>query len=146
MAAQAWKVYTNAKKKLMGTAINLPGAMRIALFQSASDFATAATSLLGEISGQVASGNGYSSSGKSLSGEAWTISGSNVKFDVTDPVWTATGGTIPNIKAAVIFTSSDSAGGCHVLCYASLTSGQFTLASGNTLTIQMASTGVFVLS
>ena len=149
MAAQAWTIYNKAKKKIGNSTMNLAATTwRIALFASASDFATLTTSLLGSISGQVASGNGYSSSGKGLSGEVWTVGASakQYKWDVTDPVWTATGGTIPNIKAAVIYASGASAGACHVLCFSSLTSSQFTLASGNTLTIQMNAGGVFTLT
>lgn len=149
MAAQPWTVYTNALKKIGNGTIALDGNFRMALFQSASDAATAATSLLGDLSSQVAEANGYSSSGKSLGTAVWTVSGAAVKFDGSagaDPIWTATGGTIPNVKFAVIFASGASAGLCHVLCYSSLTSSQFTLASGNTLTVQLASTGIFTMA
>lgn len=144
MAAQAWKLYTRAIKKIGNGTIDLPGAVRIALVGSAGNFATATLSLFGSITDQVTSGNGYSSSGKTLASEAWTVSGTGVKFDVADPLWTATGGAINSIKAAVLFMSGASAGACHLLAYASLTSTAFNVSSGNTLTIQMASAGVFV--
>lgn len=63
---------------------------------------------------------------------------------MADPIWTATGGAINSIKAAVLFMSGASAGACHLLAYASLTSTAFNVSSGNTLTISMASAGVFV--
>ena len=126
-------------------AIVLPGAVRCALVTSASNFATNTLSLFGSVTGQVTSGFGYSTSGKTLAAETWTagVSAGQIRFDAGDPIWTATGGTIPNIKGAVIFMSGVAAGSCHVLCYASLTSTQFTLASGNTLTLQFNSLGVF---
>ena len=144
MAAQAWKLYTKAIKKIGNGTIDLPGAVRIALVGSGSNFATATISLFGSITDQVTSGNGYSTSGKTLASEAWTVSGTAVKFDVADPIFTASGGAIASIKAAVLFMSGAAAGSCHALAYASLTSTQFTLASGNTLTLQMNSAGVFV--
>jgi hypothetical protein len=42
--------------------------------------------------------------------------------------------------------SGASAGACHMLAYASLTSTQFTLASGNTLTLQFNSSGIFTVA
>lgn len=145
MAAQAWTLYNRAIRKLGAGTISLPGAVRVALVTSASNFATATMSLLGSVTNQVTEANGYSSSGKALASEAWTAgtSAGQIKFDAADPIWTATGGTIPNIKAAVLFMSGASAGACHLLAYASLTSTQFTLASGNTLTLQFNSAGIF---
>lgn len=145
MAAQAWKIYNKAKHKIGNGTLNLSSTpWRIALFQSASDYNDLTTSLLTSMSGEVASGNNYVQSGRALSGEVWTVGASakQYKFDATDIVFTASGGTIPNIKAAVIFASGATP---HVLCYASLTSSQFTLADGNTLTIQFNSAGIFTL-
>jgi hypothetical protein len=145
MAAQPWKVYNRAIHKLGSGVINLPGAVRIALVGSGGNFATATLSLFSQITDQVTSGNGYSSSGKALATEAWTagVSAGQIKFDAADPIWTATGGPINSIKAAVLFMSGASAGACHMLAYASLTSGAFNLASGNTLTLQFNSLGIF---
>ena len=149
MAAQAWKVYNRAIRKMGAGTIALPGAVRIALVTSASNFATNTISLLGSITNQVTEANGYSSSGKALASEAWTASGTlsagQIKFDAADPVWTATGGTITSIQAAVLFMSGATAAR-HVLAYASLTSTAFTLASGNTLTLQFNSNGIFTVA
>lgn len=145
MAAQAWKIYNRAKHKIGNGTLSLSATTwKIALFQSASDFSDLTTSLLTSISGEVASGNNYSSSGRSLAGEVWTVGASakQYKFDANDIVFTASGGTIANIKAAVIYASGATP---HVLCFASLTSSQFTLADGNTLTIQFNSAGIFTL-
>jgi hypothetical protein len=141
MAAQPWKLYNRAIRKLGAGVIALPGAVRIALVTSASNFATATLSLLSQVTNQVAAGNGYVTGGQGLAGEVWTAGASagQIKFDADDPIWTATGGTIPNIKAAVLYMSGTN----HVLGYASLTSSQFTLAMGNTLTLQMHSSGIF---
>ena len=148
MAAQAWKVYNKAIKKIGNGTMVLGNPVRVALVTSASNFATATMSLWGSVTSEVTSGNGYSSSGKALATEAWTVgaSAASYKFDADDSVWTGTGGSIANIKAAVLFMSAAAAGGCHLLAYASLTSTQFTLASGNTLTLQYNSLGIFTIS
>ena len=148
MAAQAWRVYNKAIKKIGNGTIDLPGAIRCALVTSASNFATLTLSLLGSLTNQLTEANGYSSSGKALASETWTVGASAGVYalDAADPIWTATGGSISNIKAAVLFMSGASAGACHLLALASLTSTQFTLASGNTLTLQFNSSGIFTVA
>jgi hypothetical protein len=148
MAAQAWKIYNKAKKKLLNGSLTLSRNVRVVLVTSASNFATATLSLLGSLTNQVTEANGYSSSGKALANEVFTVGASagQYKFDADDPIWTGTGGTIPNIKAAVLLASGASAGLCHLIAYASLTSSQFTLASGNTLTLQMNASGIFTVA
>ena len=145
MAAQAFKLYNRAIRKLGTGTIILPGAVRIALVGSAGSFATRTMSLFGSQTDQVTEANGYSSSGKALASEAWTAGASagQIKFDATDPIWTATGGAINSIKACVLFMSGTSAGLCHNLAFASLTSSAFNLSSGNTLTLQFNASGIF---
>lgn len=149
MAAGAWTVYNEAKKKIGNGTLPLNStAFHIQLHTSASNAATATLSIISEVTNEVTSGNGYSSSGKAMANEVWTVGASagQYKFDADDVVWTGTGGSIANIKYAVIWISGASAGGRHLLCYSQLTSSQFTLASGNTLTIQMNSSGILTLA
>lgn len=100
------------------------------------------------LSGEVSEANGYSSSGKALTGEVWTAGASagQYKFDADDPFWSANGGTISNIKYAVIWLSGASAGGRHVLCRSLLSSSPFSLSTGNRVTIQLNSSGVLTLT
>jgi hypothetical protein len=149
MAAQSWKFYNLAKKKIGNGSISLASTvMRMSLVTSASNFATRTIGTFASLTNEIADGNGYSTSGKSLTGEVWTAGASaqQYKWDADDVVWTGTGGTIANIKGAVIWLSAASAGGRHLVAFASLTSNQFTLASGNTLTIQMNSAGIATLT
>ena len=147
MAAQPWKVYNKAKKNIGNAGINLAtGNFRLALVQSTSNFATLTLSLWNSITNEVASvANSYSTSGKSLAGRAWTVGASAKAYmlDFTDVVFTGSGNAIANIKAAVIYLSAAASANRKLVCFASLTSTQFTLASGNTLTIQFATTGAF---
>jgi hypothetical protein len=149
MAAQAWKVYNKAKKSIGNSTLNLAStAFRMSLVTSASNFATYTISTFASLTGEIADGNGYSTSGKALTGEVWTqgASAKQYKFDADDAVWTATGGAIANIKGAVIWLSGASAGARKLLCFASLTSTQFTLAQNNTLTVQVNASGVLTLT
>lgn len=149
MAAQSWKFYNLAKKKIGNGTISLASTvMRMSLVTSASNFATRTLGTFQSLTNEIADGNGYSTSGKALTGEVWTVGASaqQYKWDADDVVWTGTGGAIANIKGAVIWVSGASAGARHLVAFASLTSTQFTLASGNTLTIQMNSAGIATLT
>lgn len=145
MAAQKWTLYNKAIRKIGAGTMIMGNALRMALVTSASNFATKTLSLLGSLTNQVTESNGYSSSGKALASEGWIVgvSAGQYKLSAANPIWTATGGAIANLKAAVLFMSGASAGLCHLLAYASLTSTQFTLASGNTLTVQFNASGIF---
>jgi hypothetical protein len=147
MAAGAWTVYYEAKKYIGSATLNLTTAKRITLHTSASNAATATLSIYSELTNEVTSGNGYSTSGKSLASITWTqgASAGQIAFDAADVVWTGTGGSIANIKYAVISNVSGGASG-KLLCRSTLTSAQFTLASGNTLTIAMNSSGILTLT
>lgn len=147
MAAGAWAVYNEAKKYIGNATLRLDTAKRITLHTSASNANTATLSIYSELTSEVTSGNGYSSSGKALANIAWTVGASagQYKFDADDVVWTGTGGSIANIKFAVISNTSGGASG-KLLCRSQLTSAQFTLSSGNTLTLQMNSAGILTLT
>ncbi len=152
MVAGAWKIFNNAKFGIGdGSFGDLDAnAYRIALFQSAGTLISAGTDItiqssVSAIQAQVANGNGYVTGGAAMANPSWTALGATIKFDGDDVVWTATGGTIPNIKTAVIVTSIAANSGL-ILAFSTLTTTQFTLGTGNTLTIQMDGTdGVFTL-
>lgn len=149
MAAQAWTIYNEAKHRIGDGGIDLSGgAFRMSLFQSSSNFATATLSIIHELTNEVAEANGYSSSGKSLASVTWGsgASAGEQRWDAGDLIWTASGGTIPNIKAAVIWLSAAASAGRLLIAYASLTSSQFTLAQDNTLTISFSPNGIFELN
>lgn len=148
MAASAWVIYNEAKKYLLTGDIDLNAAtLKLGLYTSASNAATATLSVHSEITNEVTEGNGYSSSGKALT-YTWTVgaSASEMRFDATAVIWTATGGSIANIKYAVIFQQGASAGARKLLCYSQLTTAQFTVTIGNTLTLSTPANGIFELN
>lgn len=141
MAVGTFAVFDKFKKKLGAGTVTMSGAKRLVLLKT---YPALTVSLLGSLT-QVTEANGYSSSGKALATEAWTVSSGGAgtyKFDADDVIFTATGGNITSIKAAAIITSGASAGACHAAFVVSLTSTAFTLNSGSTLTIAFNSAGI----
>lgn len=148
MSAQAFKIYNLAKKKIGNTSLNLAATVyRMTLHTSASNAATLTLGVYASLTNEVTSGNGYSSSGKALTSEVWTVGASakSYKFDFDDVIWTGTGGTIPNIKFAAVWISAAATANRHLLAVASLTSAQFTLSQNNTLTLQINALGCFTM-
>lgn len=149
MAAGAWTFYNEAKKYLMSGDIDLnSSSFRMTLHTSASNAATNTLSVYGSVTNEVTEATGYSSSGKALTGVTWTAgaSASEMRFNSSALVWTATGGNISNIKFAVIWITGASAGARKLLCRSALSTSQFTLTTGNTLTITPSANGIFELN
>jgi len=151
MAAQAWKFYNRSKHYISGT-INLQsGTFDLHLFQSASNFATVTNSTYTQLTSQVASANNYTLAGKPLTSVVWTAGASagQQKFSSAALTFTATGGAIANVKGAVIVARTGASAkdpANKLLTYASLTSAQFSISSGNTMTITMNASGIFTLA
>jgi hypothetical protein len=148
MAASAWTFYNLAKKHLMDGNIDLDSSpFRMSLYTSASNAALITLSVLSQITGEVAEAFGYSSSGKPLTGITWAVGASAgvYRFNCSTTQWLATGGTISNIKYAVIWQVGGSAGARKLLCFSQLSTSQFIVTSGNTVTVTPSSSGVFEL-
>ncbi len=145
MAATDWALYNEAKKYIGDGGMTLGSNIwTMQLHQTGSNATTLTLSIVSELTSEVASGNGYTTGGNSLLSQTWAAgrSAQEHKWDFADPVWTASGGTIPNISLAVITRSTNN----YLMCFSRLTTAQFTLGDGNTLTIQLdAALGVFVL-
>lgn len=149
MGVGAWTFYNEAKKYLGSADIDLNGStFRMSLFTSASNADTATLSTIGEITNELTEANGYSSSGKALTGVTWTVGGSpsQYRFNSSALFWSANGGTISNIKFAVIWITGASAAARKILCRSQLSTAQFSLAAGNRLTITPSANGIFELS
>lgn len=149
MAAGQWTFYNLAKKHMLDGTVDLDtDSFRMSLFTSASNAVNAALSVIGSLTNEVVEANGYSSSGKALAAVTWGVgaSASEMRFDSTACVWTASGGDIANIKYAVIWKAGASAGARKLLCHSQLSSSQFTVTSGNTLTVTPSANGIFELN
>jgi hypothetical protein len=113
---------------------------KCALFLSTSDLAVTETTYAG-LTNEHANAYGYTTGGISV---AIALSGTTtVKVDVTtDPVWTASGGSIV-AKWAVVYE----VGGL-ILCYWLLdsTAADVTVTTGNTLTVAAPAEGLYTLT
>lgn len=156
MGASAWTFFNEFRIDL-GEGIHdlAAGTYSLHLFTSAAsaNINNDALSTLGSVlSGatEVASGNGYTNSGKTLSVTyAQGDSVGQARWDFSDVVFTATGGTISNIRYALIVENSLSGGNSAnlVVCRAALTTTQSPLGIGSTLTVGTpAGDGVFELA
>jgi len=151
MAATAWAFYNEAKHKLCvgdASGFNLSAdVFNLALFKSAATTPaeTATLSIFTEISNQC-TGGAYTAGGKTLSATTWTATAATTqKFDSTNWVVTATGTTISAVKYAVLFNSISATSG-FLLCWSQLSTSPFDVTTGNTLTVQINTAGIFTLA
>lgn len=155
MSAGTWKIYAKAKKLIGAGTITLgAGVFKMVLLRasaSAAILVLSTRSTFASIPGEISATGGYVAGGRNLPPATgkWTVgtSAKQYKFTYTTIglVFTANGGALTNIKYALL-RNSTGAGAGKVLCFCTLSTAQFTIATGNTLTISPAATGVFTLA
>mgnify|MGYP001557932647 FL=1 len=141
MAAGNWTFTDGGRTSLLNGTFDIDtDSYKCALFLSTSNIGAASTTFAG-VTNEHAAANGYTAGGIAV---VLTLAGTTtVTVDVTtDPVWTASGGSI-TARFAVIYEVAG-----NVLCYALLdsTPADVTATTGNTLTCAMNASGVFTLS
>ena len=141
MAAGAWTFTNQARTDLLNGTHDLDtNTYLMALFLSTSNIGSGSTTYAA-LTNEHANANGYTTGGISI---ALTLAGTTtVTVDITtDPVWTASGGSIV-ARFAVIYEV-----GGRVLCYCLLdsTPADVTATTGNTLTVAAHASGVFTLA
>lgn len=144
MPASAWSV-TNAIKERMGNAeINFDtDTFKVVLLASTSnisDTSDDATAVTNELS----TANGYTAGGATVT-PTWTRSTGTCTFDISDPTWTASGGSIV-ARYAAIYDTTPTPDRVVAWCTLDNTPADVTTTSGNTLTIQISASGVFSLA
>ena len=141
MAAGSWTFTNGGRTSLLDGTFDINSdTWKMALFLSTSNISASSTTYAG-LTNEHANNNGYTTGGNSIT---LTLAGTTtVTVDIaTDPVWTASGGSIV-ARFAVIYEV-----GGNVLCYCLLdnTPADVTATSGNTLTVAAHSSGVFTLA
>jgi hypothetical protein len=141
MAAGTWTFPDSARTDLINGTFDVDtDSFKMALFLSTSNIGAGSTTYAG-VTNEHANANGYTTGGIAIS---LTLSGTTtVTVDIaTDPVWTASGGSIV-ARFAVIYEV-----GGRVLCYCLLdaTPANVTATTGNTLTVAANASGVFTLA
>lgn len=152
MAAGKWKLYADAKKYLADGTFDLDSTSnwKMALFLSTSNAntLTTGTDVYGDLTNEHANANGYTTGGVALTSITWTESSGTITFDLADPVWTASGGSIV-ARYAVIYqnaTLNTIVKPLLCVCLLDTTPADVTATTGNTLTITINASGVFTLS
>lgn len=141
MAAGAWTFPNSARTDLLNGTFDLDtDSWKCALFLSTSNIGSGSTTYAG-LTNEHANANGYTTGGIAIT---LTLSGTTtVTVDIsTDPVWTASGGSIV-ARFAVIYEVAG-----RVLCYCLLdsTPADVTVTTGNTLTVATNISGVLTLA
>jgi hypothetical protein len=155
MAAGTWKIYAKAKRYLGNGTITLgAGVFKMQLHRpsaSAAILVLSTRSTNASIPAEISAVGGYAANGRNMNPTTgmWTVGASTrqMKFTFSSGglVFTASGAALNNIKYALI-RNSTGAGAGKLLCFCTLSTSQFTIASGNTLTIAPAATGYFTLT
>lgn len=141
MAAGAWTFPNGARTDIANGVLAIAAdTFKCALFLSTSNIGATSTTYAA-LTDEHAAANGYTTGGIAVD---LTLAGTTtVTADIaTDPVWTASGGSIV-ARFAVIYEVAG-----NVLCYCLLdsTPADVTATTGNTLTIQTAAQGVLTLA
>ena len=163
MATMAWKIYAAAKLAIGtgGNAMTAQGVtLGVGVFKmslhraaaSANIIAVSTRVLFSSIGNEITAQGGYAANGRNLlpTTGKWVAgrSAKEYKFTYTVTpglVFTANGAALSGIKFALIRTSNG-AGTGRVVCYCSLSSSEFSIASPNTLTITPHANGVFTMA
>jgi len=160
MAASAWKVFGVAKRRMGTAGLQLSsGTFKMALHTTAASANLSigrsvgapnpAITLWSSLGSEIGVSSGrYAVGGVAVGAVKWSVGGntSTMKFyyTTTGVVITASAGSMTNVRYAVIRTSTAAADGVPI-CYAALSTAQFTITQPNTLTILPAANGVFTL-
>ena len=142
MAAGNWTFTNGGRTSLLNGTFDIDtDSWKCALFLSTSNIGAASTTYAG-VTNEHANANGYTTGGISLSTLALSGTTTVTVDETTNPVWTASGGSI-TARFAVIYES-----GGRVLCYCLLdsTPGDVTATTGNTLTVTFHASGIFTLA
>jgi hypothetical protein len=134
MAAGAWTFTNTARTKILNGQFVSTDTYKVALFLSTSNLAVASTTFAG-VTNEHAAANGYTAGGIAVG--PLTLAGTTtVTIDfTTDPVWTASGGSIVARFACLYEVGGD----VLAFCLLDSTPADVTATAGNTLTISTPS-------
>jgi len=141
MAAGSWTFTDTGRTSLLNGTFDLDtDSFRIALFLSTSDLG-ATSAAYSDLTNEVATAYGYTQNAKAVT---LALSGTTTVTvdETTNPVWTASGGSLVARSAAIYKVSGN------VLCYCLLDSApaDVTATDGNSLTITISASGLFTLA
>jgi hypothetical protein len=148
MPADKWRRYNNFPEYKGDGTIDMDNdTFKVALFLSTSNCATLTHTQFSNLNNEHAEQYGYLAGGQALDNVTWTESSGVLTFDSDNEVFTASGGSI-TCRYAVIY--SDTAANDELVAYCLLNNAgggtDVTATDGNTLTIEMHSSGILTES
>lgn len=146
-AAGKWKLYESAKLGIANGEIDLDThSFKIALFASTSNCDTlSGTTTLASLTNQLATANGYTQNDKAVTITTANSGGTITVDETTNPVWTASGGSI-TARFAVIYDDTHASDQALCVCLLDTAPADVTATSGNTFTITINASGLFTIS
>lgn len=153
MAAGKFKAYDKAKLYWGDGTFNFADGTnwKMALFTAASNADTlgVGTGVYGDLTNEVANGNGYLTGGVAVTGFTYNETAGVATIDIADPSWIASGGNITAAYAVLYKNATVNSVVKPLLCVCLLdatTPGSITIPDGFTFTLTINSTGVVTLS
>ena len=148
MAASAWSVFWTAKHRLGETGFTLSGGkFRMSLHKTSAsaNLLSGNVSTFGSVS-FMASGGAVNVEGQTLDSVTWTGAAGVETFDSANEVYSPVNSALTSVRYAVIRLSASAVTSGFPLCYAALSTTAFDVGAGSTLTVQMATSGIFTLT
>jgi hypothetical protein len=147
MAAGKWKWYEQAKLDLANGLIDLDThSFKINLYLSTSNCDTlSGTTTLASLTNQVATAFGYTQNTKAVTITTANAGGTITIDETTNPVWTASGGSI-TARFAVIYDDTHASDQAVAVCLLDTTPADVTATDGNTLTISQNASGITTIT
>ena len=146
MAAGKWKLYEAAKLAIANGEILAADSFKINLYLSTSNCDTlSGDTALANLTNQHATANGYTQNTKAVTITRANSGGTITWDETTNPVWTASGGSIV-ARFAVIYDDTHASDQALAVCLLDTTPANVTATDGNTLTVTMNASGLFTLA
>ncbi|MEN6605915.1 MAG: hypothetical protein ABFD60_01630 [Bryobacteraceae bacterium] len=151
MAIGNWIMFDKAKQKVWNGGLDLDtDTIKVAFFRTSAALTRASGSIWSQLVGEISATGGYASHGYALAGlsvKAGTSAGQTV-FTHAAKVISAVAGALTNIRYAVLVDESKgtSGGNRPIIGFCALSTAQFTVTSGNTITLNPPTPGVFDLT
>lgn len=146
-AAGKWKLYEAAKLAIINGEIDFNAhSFKVNLYLSTSNCDTlSGHDQLSDLTNQVATAFGYTQDTKAVTIATSQSGGTTTVDETTNPVWTASGGSIA-ARFAVIYDDTHANDIPVCVCLLDTAPADVTATDGNTFTININASGLFTLS
>ena len=144
MAASAWRIYNESKKRLLTADIDLNATTIRVKLCAGTKSAAVSNYTRSTFASMTHITTNLKTAIKSLPGLFVTHTGASAKetkFDSTAFIFSASGGTVTSIQYAIIGVS-----GGFAIAWCKLSTAVFSVTAGNTLTVTPNASGIFTLT